>query len=89
LINNRLVIDVADTGIGMTPAQTETIFDAFTQATSDTTRLYGGTGLGLPITRKLAQLMGGNCTVTSIPGVGSTFRLEVEAPAAETQKLAA
>lgn len=89
LLGNRLAIDVVDTGIGMTQAQTETIFEAFTQAASDTTRLYGGTGLGLPITRKLAQLMGGNCTVVSTPGIGSTFRLEVEAPAAEAQKLAA
>lgn len=89
LHGNRLAIDVIDTGIGMTAAQTSTIFDAFTQAASDTTRLYGGTGLGLPITRKLAQLMGGDCTVTSTPGLGSTFHLEVEAPPQPAQRLAA
>jgi signal transduction histidine kinase len=66
---------VQDTGIGMTPEQLGKLFQPFVQADSSTTRKFGGTGLGLTITRELARLMGGDVTVTSIPGVGSTFVL--------------
>jgi len=64
---------VADTGVGMTLAQTERIFDAFTQADVTTTRKYGGTGLGLAIVSRFCQLMGGTIAVESEPGVGSCF----------------
>jgi signal transduction histidine kinase len=69
---------VQDTGIGMTPEQLGKLFQPFVQADSSTTRKFGGTGLGLTITRELARLMGGDVTVTSIPGVGSTFVLSLK-----------
>jgi len=64
---------VRDTGIGMSPDQLARLFKAFTQADVSTTRKYGGTGLGLVISRQLCQMMGGEVTVDSSPGTGSTF----------------
>ena len=64
---------VEDTGIGLNVEQIQRLFQSFEQADSSTTRKYGGTGLGLTVTRHLAKLMGGDAGVTSIPGDGSTF----------------
>lgn len=70
---NWLRIQVADTGIGMTPEQLEGLFQPFTQATADTSREYGGTGLGLSISKRLAEAMGGRVSVESVFGQGSVF----------------
>ncbi len=69
-----LVIAVTDTGIGISQDRLQAIFDRFTQADNSTTRKFGGSGLGLTITRKLAQVMGGDIEVESVEGEGSTFR---------------
>jgi signal transduction histidine kinase len=82
---------VSDTGIGIDPQYLSQLFEKFAQADSSTTRKYGGSGLGLVISRHLCRLMGGEIAVTSVPGQGTTFivRLPVEAtqPILEQQPL--
>jgi len=78
-----IVFEVADTGIGMTPEQMGRLFRPFTQAEASTSRKYGGTGLGLTITRHFCHMMGGEVTVASEPGKGSTFTIRLPAEVAE------
>ncbi|MEO8742593.1 MAG: ATP-binding protein, partial [Lysobacteraceae bacterium] len=75
--NDRLCFRVSDTGIGVTAEQQARLFQPFSQAEGSTTRRYGGTGLGLVICRRLAELMGGEVTMESTAGAGTTMRLTV------------
>ena len=68
-----IIINVSDTGIGMTEEQMARLFNSFVQADSSTTRKYGGTGLGLTISKQLAILMGGDVVVRSEIGKGTTY----------------
>ncbi len=86
----ELIFTVKDTGIGIPPEKQDAIFNAFTQADNSTTRKYGGAGLGLAISQRLVELMGGRIHLTSAVGQGSTFQLNLpcETPSVplETEK---
>ena len=77
-----LVVTVEDTGVGFSEAARAGLFEKFSQGDATTTRRFGGTGLGLPISRDLARSMGGEITVDSRPGAGSTFRVVLPLPRA-------
>jgi signal transduction histidine kinase/CheY-like chemotaxis protein len=72
-----MIFRVTDTGIGLSPDQIVKLFKDFTQADASTTRKFGGTGLGLALTRRFCQMMGGDVTVHSVPGEGSIFTIKL------------
>ena len=80
-----ILFRVADTGIGMTQEQIGKLFQRFTQADASTTRRFGGTGLGLSLTKAFSAMLGGEITVDSVPGKGTTFTVRLPADAARAQ----
>ncbi len=85
--NVRLKFEVRDSGIGMSHAQVAKVFESFTQADSSTTRKYGGTGLGLTISQRIVELMGGQLEVQSVSGEGSTFTFDLLVKLAEDSRM--
>jgi signal transduction histidine kinase/DNA-binding response OmpR family regulator len=75
--DSRIHFDISDTGLGMSPEQLSRLFQPFMQADESTTRRFGGTGLGLTISQRLARLLGGDITVSSEVGRGSTFSVAI------------
>ncbi len=78
-----VVFRVSDTGIGLSSEQIVRLFQSFTQADASTTRKFGGTGLGLALTRRFSQMMGGDVTVHSVPAEGSVFTIKLPAVVSE------
>ena len=72
-----MTVKVIDTGIGMSEEQLNNVFEEFTQAESTTSKDYGGTGLGLPISKKMTEMMGGKMDVESTEGEGTTFSITI------------
>lgn len=81
----QMQFDVIDTGIGITPAQQQRLFQSFAQGDASITQQYGGTGLGLVISQRLARLLGGHIRVSSEPGKGSTFTCIISVEPAESR----
>lgn len=79
-----IYISVKDTGIGIQQEMIEKVFESFTQADKSTTRKFGGTGLGLTLSRRLAKMLGGDLTVESVPGKGSKFTVSVSTGTLDT-----
>jgi signal transduction histidine kinase/HPt (histidine-containing phosphotransfer) domain-containing protein/ActR/RegA family two-component response regulator len=84
----KIQLTVTDTGIGIPDEVQDLIFEKFSQADGSTSRKYGGTGLGLAISRNLIQMMGGSLTVTSQPGYGSRFQIDIWLPRAQAEIIA-
>jgi PAS domain S-box-containing protein len=85
-VGQQILFRVADSGIGMTPDQLGKLFEAFSQAEASTAKNYGGTGLGLAICRRFCRMMGGDVTVESEPGRGSTFTVRLPARVGESRR---
>ncbi len=88
-VGEDMEFSVADSGIGMTQDQLDRLFERFSQADASTTRRFGGTGLGLAITRAFCRLLGGDVSVSSVPGEGSVFTIRVKVDLADPVEEAA
>ena len=75
--SKNIKFDIKDTGIGMNEEQLKNVFEEFTQAESSTSKDYGGTGLGLPISKKMTEMMGGQIDAVSEVGKGTTFTITI------------
>jgi signal transduction histidine kinase/CheY-like chemotaxis protein/GAF domain-containing protein len=84
----RILLDVRDTGIGMTPEAVATVFEDFGQADSTIARRFGGTGLGMPIVKRLVAMMGGTIRLDSQPGQGTRVTIDLPLPVAQADDLA-
>ena len=87
--HGKMIVHVSDTGIGMSPEQTARLFQPFMQGDNSMTRRFGGTGLGLTISRYICEQLGGSLTVSSQPGVGSVFSASISAGSLEGAKMIA
>jgi two-component system, NarL family, sensor histidine kinase EvgS len=87
--NDQLTFRITDTGIGVTAEQQAKLFQPFSQAEGSTTRRFGGTGLGLVISRRLADMMGGDVSMDSTPGAGTTLRLALTLPRGKVEDIEA
>ena len=85
--DSLLQFNVTDTGIGLKENQINKLFTAFSQADASTTRKFGGTGLGLNISKQFANMLGGDITITSAPGEGSTFHIQVRTESLDGVKI--
>src|SRR5256885_2343911 len=84
--NGRVLYRVQDTGIGIPGEMQQLVFDEFRQVDGSSTRRYGGSGLGLSLARRLAQLLGGEISLESSPGEGSTFRVDLPLEYKDTER---
>ncbi|WP_457017726.1 ATP-binding protein [Luteimonas sp. A482] len=82
-----LTFEIEDTGIGISPEQQRSLFQPFSQADVSTTRKYGGSGLGLVLTRRFAEMLGGEVAMRSAPGVGTTFTIRLPAESGDSEQL--
>jgi signal transduction histidine kinase len=87
IADDQVVYRVEDTGIGIPDGMQQQVFDEFRQVDGSTTRRYGGSGLGLSLARRLARVLGGEIYVDSVPGQGSTFRVELPIQYREPERL--
>jgi signal transduction histidine kinase len=87
VVDDRVIYRVEDTGIGIPEEMHQQVFDEFRQVDGSTTRRYGGSGLGLSLARRLAQVLGGDIFVDSVQGHGSTFRVELPLEYVEPERL--
>ncbi len=85
--DSQIIFSISDTGIGIPEDKLNTVFESFTQASASDTRRFGGTGLGLSISKQMVELMGGNISVSSREGAGTTFSFEILCPAGSEERL--
>ncbi len=86
-IENNILFSIIDTGIGITKDKLQTVFESFSQANASDTRRFGGTGLGLTISKQLVELMGGNIFIESEEGAGTAFSFDINLPVGSSERM--